>query len=241
MKQGTEKKTENKKGKRGAETALNARRELTKEVIERLKALYPDTKCTLTYEDAWQLLISVRLAAQCTDLRVDQVTPRLYERFPTVRALSEAPVEDIEEIVRPCGLGNSKARDIKKCMTVLHEEYQDQVPREFKALLALPGVGRKSANLIMGDVFGEPAIVTDTHCIRLVNRIGLVDDVKEPAKVEKLLWELVPPEESNQFCHRLVDHGRAVCTARKPDCGHCVLNDLCRYAKEEQPFGLGEL
>ena len=238
MKQGTEKKTEKKtenkaekkKGKRAAEADLSARRALTKEVIERLKALYPDTKCTLTYEDAWQLLISVRLAAQCTDLRVDQVTPRLYERFPTVRALAEAPVEAIEEIVRPCGLGNSKARDIKKCMTVLHEEYQDQVPRDFK-----------SANLIMGDVFGEPAIVTDTHCIRLVNRIGLVDDVKEPAKVEKLLWELVPPEESNQFCHRLVDHGRAVCTARKPDCGHCVLNDLCRYAKEEQPFGLGEL
>lgn len=249
MRQGTEKKTEKKtekraekkQGTRGAAAALNARRELTKEVIERLKALYPDTKCTLTYEDAWQLLISVRLAAQCTDLRVDQVTPRLYERFPTVRALSEAPVEDIEEIVRPCGLGNSKARDIKKCMTVLHEEYRDQVPRDFKALLALPGVGRKSANLIMGDVFGEPAIVTDTHCIRLVNRIGLVDDVKEPAKVEKLLWELVPPEESNQFCHRLVDHGRAVCTARKPNCGGCVLNDLCRYAKEEQPFGLGEL
>lgn len=233
--------TKHQSERKEATAALEQRRTLTREVIKRLKALYPDTKCTLTYENAWQLLVSVRLAAQCTDLRVDQVTPELYARFPTVQALASAPVEAIEEIVHPCGLGNSKARDIKKCMTVLHEEYQDQVPRDFKALLALPGVGRKSANLIMGDVFGKPAIVTDTHCIRLVNRIGLVDQVREPAKVEKILWELVPPEESNQFCHRLVDHGRAVCTARKPDCAACVLNDICRYAREERPFGLGEI
>ena len=207
---------------------------LALQVIERLKKEYPDTHCTLSYEDAWQLLISVRLAAQCTDLRVDQVTPKLYERFPTVAALAAAPVEEIEKIVHPCGLGPSKARDIKKCMTVLHETYGDRVPDDFDALLSLPGVGRKSANLVMGDVFGKPAIVTDTHCIRLCNLIGLVDDVKEPAKVEKLLWEIIPPEEGNQLCHRFVDHGRAVCVARRPQCDVCCLNDICRYATQEK-------
>ena len=207
---------------------------LALQVIERLKKEYPDTHCTLSYEDAWQLLISVRLAAQCTDLRVDQVTPKIYERFPTVAALAAAPVEEIEKIVHPCGLGPSKARDIKKCMTVLHETYGDRVPDDFDALLSLPGVGRKSANLVMGDVFGKPAIVTDTHCIRLCNLIGLVDDVKEPAKVEKLLWEIIPPEEGNQLCHRFVDHGRAVCVARRPQCDVCCLKDICRYATEER-------
>ena len=207
---------------------------LALQVIERLKKEYPDTHCTLSYEDAWQLLISVRLAAQCTDLRVDQVTPKLYERFPTVAALAAAPVEEIEKIVHPCGLGPSKARDIKKCMTVLHETYGDRVPDDFDALLSLPGVGRKSANLVMGDVFGKPAIVTDTHCIRLCNLIGLVDDVKEPAKVEKLLWEIIPPEEGNQLCHRFVDHGRAVCVARRPQCDVCCLNDICRYATQQK-------
>ena len=207
---------------------------LALQVIERLKKEYPDTHCTLSYEDAWQLLISVRLAAQCTDLRVDQVTPKLYEKFPTVAALAAAPVEEIEKIVHPCGLGPSKARDIKKCMTVLHETYGDRVPDDFDALLSLPGVGRKSANLVMGDVFGKPAIVTDTHCIRLCNLIGLVDDVKEPAKVEKLLWEIIPPEEGNQLCHRFVDHGRAVCVARRPQCDACCLNDICRYATQQK-------
>ena len=210
-----------------------ARAALALEVIARLKREYPDTHCTLNYEDAWQLLVSVRLAAQCTDLRVDQVTPKLYAKFPTVQALAEAPVEEIEEIVRPCGLGPSKARDISKCMKMLHEQYDDRVPESFEELLKLPGVGRKSANLVMGDVFGKPAIVTDTHCIRLSNLIGFVDDVKEPGKVEKLLWKIIPPEEGNQLCNRLVDHGRKVCIARRPQCSRCCLKDICRYGKTQ--------
>jgi endonuclease-3 len=199
------------------------------EVIERLKAEYPDSDCTLDYDEAWKLLVSVRLAAQCTDARVNVVVRDLYEVFPTPQALAAATPEQIEEIVKPCGLGHVKARDINACMKVLVEKYDGNVPDDFEALLALPGVGRKSANLIMGDVFGKPAIVTDTHCIRLCNRIGLVDGEKEPAKVEKALWKIIPPDEGNGFCHRLVDHGRAVCTARTtPHCDRCVLADVCK-------------
>ena len=202
--------------------------ELALVVVERLKEAYPRTECTLDYDEAWKLLVSVRLAAQCTDARVNVVTRELFARYPTVRDLAEADPADIEAVVHPCGLGNSKARDISACMRTLLTEYDGAVPRDFDALLALPGVGRKSANLIMGDVFGEPAIVTDTHCIRLSNRIGLVHGVKEPAKVERELRPLIPPEESNDFCHRLVDHGRAVCTARThPFCEVCCLADLC--------------
>ena len=189
------------------------KKELALQIIERLKEAYPDTGCTLDYDDAWKLLVSVRLAAHC----------------PVPRALAAADVEDIERIVKPCGLGHSKARDISACMKILQEKYQGRVPEDFDALLALPGVGRKSANLIMGDVFGKPAVVTDTHCIRLVNRMGLVDGIKEPKKVEMALWKLIPPEESNDFCHRLVDHGREICTARTaPYCGKCCLNDVCK-------------
>lgn len=199
------------------------------EIIARLKEEYPVTDCTLEYDQAWKLLVSVRLAAQCTDARVNVVVEKLYERFPDVDALASADVEEIERIVHPCGLGNSKARDISACMRVLRDQYGGNVPDDFDKLLALPGVGRKSANLIMGDVFGKPAIVTDTHCIRLVNRMGLVDGIKEPAKVERELWKLIPPEEGNNFCHRLVDHGRAVCTARtKPYCDRCCLQGICK-------------
>lgn len=202
--------------------------ERTLEIIRRLKEEYPDAGCTLDYEEAWKLLVSVRLAAQCTDARVNVVVPKLYEKFPSVDALAEAPVEEIEEIVKPCGLGHSKARDISACMKMLKEDYGSRVPDDFNALLRLPGVGRKSANLIMGDVFGKPAIVTDTHCIRLVNRMGLVDNIKEPKKVEMALWKLVPPKEGSDFCHRLVYHGRDVCTARtKPHCDRCCLKDIC--------------
>ena len=205
-----------------------AKKKLALAIIERLKEAYPQTECTLEYDQAWKLLVSVRLAAQCTDARVNVVVEKLYERFPDVDALAEADVDEIEKIVHPCGLGKSKARDISACMKILKEKYDGKVPDDFDALLALPGVGRKSANLIMGDVFGKPAIVTDTHCIRLVNRMGLVDGIKDPAKVEKELWQLIPPEEGNDFCHRLVDHGRAVCTARtKPDCAHCCIKDIC--------------
>ena len=190
------------------------KKELAKEVIERLKKEYPDAGCSLEYDQAWKLLVSVRLAAQCTDARVNIV------------------VEKLEEIVRPCGLGKSKARDISACMKILWEQYGGNVPEDFDALLKLPGVGRKSANLIMGDVFGKPAIVTDTHCIRLANRIGLVDGIKEPKKVEMALWKIIPPEEGSDLCHRFVMHGRAVCNARKPECEKCCLNDICRYAAE---------
>lgn len=204
------------------------KKELAKEVIERLKKEYPDAGCSLEYDQAWKLLVSVRLAAQCTDARVNIVVEKLYEKFPDVKALAEAPVEEIEEIVRPCGLGKSKARDISACMKILWEQYGGNVPEDFDSLLKLPGVGRKSANLIMGDVFGKPAIVTDTHCIRLCNRIGLVDGIKEPKKVEMELWKIIPPEEGSDFCHRLVYHGRDVCTARtKPHCEKCCLADIC--------------
>ncbi|MCI1305678.1 MAG: endonuclease III [Lachnospiraceae bacterium] len=208
------------------------KKELALEVIERLKKEYPDAHCTLAYDKAWQLLVSVRLSAQCKDSRVDQITPRLYEKFPDVAALAAADPKEIEEIVRPCGLGPSKARDISACMRTLHEKYNDQVPTTFQELLALPGVGRKSANLIMGDVFGKPAIVTDTHCIRICNLLGLVDNIKEPAKVERELWKIIPPEEGSDLCHRFVYHGRAVCIARRPQCGRCCLSDICRYAAE---------
>ena len=198
------------------------------EIIERLKKEYPYTECTLAFDEAWKLLVSVRLAAQCTDERVNVIVEKLYEKYPDVNALATADVDKIEEIVRPCGLGRSKAKDISACMKVLRDQYNGQVPRTFNELLALPGVGRKSANLIMGDVFGKPAIVTDTHCIRLVNRMGLVDGIKEPAKVERELWKIIPPEEGSDFCHRLVYHGRDVCTARtKPYCDKCCLKDIC--------------
>ena len=205
------------------------KKQRAREIIERLKKEYPDASCTLDYNEAWKLLVSVRLAAQCTDARVNVVVQDLYARFPDVEALANAPVEEIEAIVKPCGLGHSKARDISACMKVLREKYDGKVPDDFDKLLELPGVGRKSANLIIGDVFGKPAIVTDTHCIRLTNRMGLVDGITDPKKVEMELWKLIPPEEGNDFCHRLVEHGRAVCTARtKPYCDKCCVADVCK-------------
>lgn len=202
--------------------------ELALKIIERLKKEYPDAGCSLEYSEAWKLLVSVRLAAQCTDARVNIVVEKLYEKYPDVDALAKAEPEQIEEIVRPCGLGKSKSRDISACMRMLKEKYNGKVPDDFNELLKLPGVGRKSANLIMGDVFGKPAIVTDTHCIRLTNRMGLVDGIKEPKKVEMALWKIIPPEEGSEFCHRLVYHGREVCSARtKPHCEKCCLNDIC--------------
>ncbi len=207
------------------------KQKLALEMIERLKKEYPDAGCTLDYDQAWKLLVSVRLAAQCTDARVNVVVEKLYEKYPDVASLAAAAPEDIEAIVKPCGLGRSKARDISACMKILQEEYDGKVPDDFQKLLALPGVGRKSANLIMGDVFGQPAIVTDTHCIRLVNRMGLVDGIKDPKKVEMELWKLIPPEEGSDFCHRLVYHGRAVCTARTtPHCDRCCVADICKKA-----------
>ena len=204
------------------------KKELALEVIRLLAQEYPDADCTLEYDQAWKLLVSVRLAAQCTDARVNVVVEDLYKKYPDMNALADAPVEAIEAIVRPCGLGASKARDISACMRMLRDVYGGKVPDDFDELLKLPGVGRKSANLIMGDVFGKPAIVTDTHCIRLSNRIGLVHKIKEPKKVEMELWKIIPPEEGNILCHRLVLHGREVCTARThPYCEKCCLAGIC--------------
>lgn len=207
------------------------KKQLALAVIERLKAQYPLAECTLDYEHAWQLLVEVRLAAQCTDARVNIVVQELFAKYPGVEALAAAEPEEIEAIVRPCGLGRSKARDISLCMRKLRDDFGGKVPDDFDALLSLPGVGRKSANLIMGDVFGKPAIVTDTHCIRLCNRIGLVEDEKDPKKVEMALWKIVPPEEGNDLCHRFVLHGRAVCDARRPNCAVCCLREVCRTGK----------
>ncbi|MFI3169523.1 MAG: endonuclease III [Faecalibacterium sp.] len=212
--------------------ALAAKKELALIVIDRLKNAYPDADCTLDYTQAWQLLVGVRLAAQCTDARVNIVTEQLFAAYPTVDALAAATPEEIETFVKPCGLGRSKARDISACMRILRDDYQGGIPTTFAEVLALPGVGRKSANLIMGDVFGEPAIVTDTHCIRLCNKIGLVDAIKEPAKVEMALWEIIPPEEGSNLCHRFVIHGREICNARHADCANCCLADVCKAGKE---------
>ena len=211
--------------------AKTKKQKLALEIIERLRAEYPDATCSLDFDEAWKLLVSVRLAAQCTDERVNIIVEKLYEKYPDVKSLADADVDKIEEIVRPCGLGRSKAKDISACMKVLRDKYDCQIPRTFDELLALPGVGRKSANLIMGDVFGEPAIVTDTHCIRLTNRMGLVDGIKEPKKVEMALWKIVPPEEGNDLCHRFVLHGRAVCNARHAACERCCLADVCKTGK----------
>lgn len=204
------------------------KKQRAEQIMNLLEQEYPLADCTLDYDEAWKLLVSVRLAAQCTDARVNIVVQDLYEKYPSPRALAAATVEEIEAIVKPCGLGHSKARDIHKCMTILVNDYDGKVPEDFDELLKLPGVGRKSANLIMGDVFGKPAIVTDTHCIRLVNRMGLVDGIKEPKKVEMALWKIIPGEKGSDFCHRLVYHGREVCTARKAYCEKCCLREVCK-------------
>ncbi|MGN1014117.1 MAG: endonuclease III domain-containing protein [Butyricicoccus sp.] len=195
-----------------------------------LEQEYPDAICALQYQKDYELLFATRLSAQCTDARVNIVTQELYQKFPTLQSFADARPEDIERIIRPCGLGNTKARDIHLAAQYLLEHHDGKVPSTMKELLKIPGVGRKTANLILGDIFHQPAIVTDTHCIRLSNRIGLVDGIKEPGKVEKALLPIVPPEASSDFCHRLVLHGRAVCTARKPYCEKCCLAAICKFA-----------
>lgn len=203
-------------------------------IVDGLEQAYPLAECTLDYENAWQLLVGVRLAAQCTDARVNVVTEQLFSLYPSPAALVAAGPDAIETVVKPCGLGHSKARDIYLCMQQLCDVYGGKVPDDFDKLLSLPGVGRKSANLIMGDVFGKPAIVTDTHCIRLCGRMGLTKN-KEPKKVEMDLWKIIPPEKGSDFCHRLVLHGRAVCDARKPDCENCCVKQYCMtYEKSKK-------
>ncbi len=199
-------------------------------VVERLKALYPDAVCSLVERDPLRLLIAVRLSAQCTDARVNLVTPVLFEAFPDLDALCTASVEEIEEIVKPCGLFHTKAKDISGMCHQIRDRFGGRVPDTMDELLSLPGVGRKTANLVLGDIYGQPAIVTDTHCIRISGRLGLVDS-KDPLKVEKQLRQIVEPSEGNDLCHRFVLFGRNVCTARSPKCEACSLGDICPSAK----------
>lgn len=197
--------------------------------IEELKAAYPEAICSLDYKKDYELLFATRLAAQCTDERVNKVTPVLYGRYPTLRAIAEADGGDLEEIIRSCGFYRIKARDILKTAGILLAEYGGRVPGTMEELLKLPGVGRKTANLILGDVFGKPGIVADTHCIRISGRLGLTDGTKDPYKVELQLDQQIPAAEQSDFCHRLVLHGRAVCLARGPRCRSCTLALRCDF------------
>ena len=200
------------------------------EIVRLLLAEYPEAGCTLDYDKAYELLFSVRLAAQCTDERVNLITPALFARFPTLEAFAEADVVEVGRYVHACGFFRAKARDIVACAQMLLEKHGGRVPDTMEELTALPGVGRKTANLILGDVYRVPgSTVVDTHCIRLSNRMGLVDDVKDPVKIEMALRRLLPPEKSSDFCHCLVLHGRAVCDARKPACERCCVRHLCRH------------
>ena len=204
------------------------------ELIRLLKEAYPEPVCALGYEKDYELLFAARLSAQCTDARVNTVTPILFTGYPTLESLAGADAQDIERIIFPCGFYKIKARDIIQCAAMLVNDFGGRVPGEMEQLLLLPGVGRKTANLILGDIFGKPAVVADTHCIRISNKLGLADS-KDPVKVEAALRELLPPGESSDFCHRLVLHGRAVCTARSPKCGDCCLNKLCRSGNYSVP------
>ncbi len=200
--------------------------------VEKLKAEYPEGLCSLDYTDPFRLLVATRLSAQCTDARVNLVTPVLFGRYPTPEALAAADVKDVESIIHSCGFFRQKAKDIVASAGQIVAVYGGRVPDTIEALTALPGVGRKTANLIVGDIYGKPAVVADTHLIRISNRLGLVS-TKDPYKVELRLRDLLPPEESNDYCHRNVLHGRAVCDARKPRCEACVLRPVCDYAANE--------
>ena len=204
-------------------------------IITALKALYPDAQCSLDYGKDYELLFSVRLAAQCTDARVNLVTPALFARYPTLEAFAEADVDEVGQYIHSCGFWRAKARDIVASARMLREEFGGRVPDTMEQLLRLPGVGRKTANLVLGDIYGQEGYVCDTHCIRITGLLGLTDGSKDPVKVEMQLRRVLPPEESNDFCHRLVLHGRAVCIARRPQCQSCVLRPWCdHFAKSGQ-------
>jgi len=198
--------------------------------IAALKKLYPDAVCSLEAKEPYQLLMATRLSAQCTDARVNIVTEVLFKKFPTLESIAEANLAEIEECIKSCGLYKTKARDLKNMANELLTRYNGVVPDTIEELITLPGVGRKTANLIVGDVYGKPSVVVDTHCIRITNRIGLVSE-KDPQKIEFALKKFLPPEESGNFCHRIVHHGRALCTARSPKCEDCPLSSFCKYAK----------
>lgn len=201
-------------------------------IIAALKELYPDALCSLTYQKDYELLFAVRLSAQCTDARVNMVTPSLYAKFPTLEAFANATCEEVGEAIRSCGFYNTKAKDLVECAKLLLEKHGGRVPSTMEELTALPGIGRKTANLILGDIYGKPAYVCDTHCIRITGRLGLTDGSKDPLSVEKQLRAVLPPEESSNFCHRMVLHGRALCMARKPNCEACPLRTDCDYCKK---------
>ncbi len=203
-------------------------------VVDALKVLYPDSICSLEYDKDYELLFAVRLSAQCTDERVNKVTPALYQRYPTLQDFAEADIEEVGQYIHSCGFFRAKSKDLVLCAQMLLRDYGGKVPSTMEELLKLPGVGRKTANLILGDVYNTPGVVVaDTHCIRISGRLGLTDGTKDPGKVEEQLRKVLPPEESNNFCHRLVLHGRAVCTARTAKCGECPLTPWCKYAKTE--------
>ena len=197
-------------------------------IITALKALYPDAQCSLDYGKDYELLFSVRLAAQCTDARVNLVTPALFARYPTLEAFAEADVDEVGQYIHSCGFWRAKARDIVASARMLREEFGGRVPDTMEQLLRLPGVGRKTANLVLGDIYGQEGYVCDTHCIRITGRLGLTDGSRDPVQVERQLRRCIPPEESSDFCHRMVLHGRAVCMARKPECEVCCLAHLCQ-------------
>ena len=206
------------------------RSERAKRAVEALKAAYPEALCALHSQKDYELMIAVRLSAQCTDERVNQVTPALFARYPTLEAFAAADVAEVEQLVHACGFYKHKARDIVLACQMLLSDYGGKVPGTMEELLRLPGVGRKTANLLLGDLYGVPgSVVCDTHCIRICGKLGLTDGTKDPAKCETQLRAVLPPEESSDFCHRIVLHGRAVCTARKPNCAGCTLAPFCQF------------
>ena len=203
------------------------KKEIAKRAVEALKTEYPDAICSLVYDDPLQLLIATRLAAQCTDARVNIVTPALFDRFKNAEDFASSTYEEVGEYIKSCGLYKTKAKDIVELSKMIVRDYNSQVPDSLDELIKLPGIGRKTANLVMGDIFKQPAVVVDTHCIRITRRLGLHTE-KDAKKIEFILRDLLPKTESNDFCHRLVLHGRAVCTARKAMCENCCMAEFCK-------------
>ena len=212
------------------------KKEIALAAVDALREEYPDAKCSLDYKTPLQLLIATRLSAQCTDARVNLVTPALFERFPDAQSFADAEVPEVAEYIKSCGLFKTKSRDIVAMAQMILSDFGGEVPDNIDDLTKLPGVGRKTANLICGDVYGKPAVVVDTHCIRITTRLGLHKETDQK-KIETALRKLLPPDESNDFCHRLVLHGRAVCTARSPKCADCCMNDFCRFGRTELKNG----
>ena len=214
-----------------ARESIKAKKERMSKIVSRLEKIYPDATCALEYGgEPWRLMVMARLSAQCTDARVNEVCRVLFEKFPTLDSLADAPITEIASIVRPCGLWQKKSENIKDECIILRDKFGGVVPSNMDDLLSLPGVGRKIANLLLGDIYGAPAVVTDTHCIRICGRLGMYDEtLKDPYKVERVLVKLIAPEKQSDFCHRIVQFGRDVCTARSPQCASCPLSDLCTH------------